>query len=73
MSDVYTESMDALHGGQRASGLGAGRLGRLLGVSPDMMKSLLTSRRRPALRTVCPSEFGFVGQPEVEGGERQIH
>ncbi len=46
MSDAYTEFLDALHEVQRTSGLGAIRLGRLLGVSRDMMKSLLTGRRR---------------------------
>ncbi len=40
MSDLYGEFLDALHEVQRASGLGAIRLRRLLGVSRDTMKSL---------------------------------
>ncbi len=53
MSDLYGEFLDALHEVQRTSGLGAIRLGRYLGVSTDMMKSLLTGRRHPGLRTVA--------------------
>ena len=49
MSDAYAEFRDALHEVQRTSGLGGIRLGRLLGVSRDVMKSLLTGRRRPGL------------------------
>ncbi len=45
MNGVHTEFLDALHEVQRASGLGAVRLSRHLGVSRDMMKSLLTGRR----------------------------
>jgi len=67
MNDVYTEFRDALHEVQRTSGLGAIRLGQLLGVSRDMMKSLLTGRRRPGLRTVAfvveGCEAGLRGVP----------
>ncbi len=66
MSDVYTEFLDALHEVQQTSGLGAIRLGRFLGVSRDMMKSLLTGRR-PGVRTIMSVVEG------CEAGLRGVH
>ncbi len=60
MNDVYTEFRDALHEVQRASGLGATRLGRALGVSRDTVKSLLTGRRRPGVQTLLACEDAAV-------------
>ncbi len=48
MSDAYTEFREALHEVQRETGLGAIRLGRLLGVSRDIL--ILYYRRRSTER-----------------------
>ncbi len=56
MSDADTEFAEALHDVQRTTGLGAIRLGLHFGVSTDMMKLLLTGRRRaPGLLNISGS------------------
>jgi hypothetical protein len=52
MNDMYAVFREALYDIQRETGLGAIRLSRFFGVSRDMMKSLLTGRRRSGFRTI---------------------
>ena len=66
MNDLYMEFRNALYNVQKETGLGAIRLSRLLGVSRDMMKSLLTGRRRPGLRTIMSVVEG------CDAGLRQV-
>ena len=54
MDEPHTEFRKALDNVQKETGLGAVRLSRLFGVSRDMMKSLLTGRRRPGFHTISP-------------------